>query len=86
MQTKQIETYSLYEFCQAVQEAVIEGYRFDFDSNERFPTQFGTLMVAGMIKVEQVKQESVVQEKEQEQPTEAQEEKPVAKPGRKPRG
>jgi hypothetical protein len=84
MQTKQIETYSLYEFCQAVQEAVIDGYRFDFDSNERFPTQFGTLMVAGMIKVEQVKQESVVQEPEQT--AEAQEEKPVVKLGRKPRG
>jgi hypothetical protein len=84
MQVKTIETYSLYEFCQDVQEAVIEGYRFDFDSNERFPTQFGTLMVAGMIKVEQVKQESVVQGPEQT--AEAQEEKPVVKLGRKPRG
>ena len=81
MQVKQIETYSLYEFCQAVEQAVLDGYRFDFESNERFPTQFGTLMVAGMIKVEQLKQESVVQE--QEQPTE---DKPVVKLGRKPRG
>lgn len=83
MQVKTIETYSLYEFCQAVQEAVIDGYRFDFNSNDKFPQAFGSLMTAGMVKVEaeEVKQESVVQEPEQ--PTE---DKPVVKPGRKPRG
>ena len=86
MQTKQIETYSLYEFCQAVQEAVIEGYRFDFNTNEKFPQSFGSLMTAGMVKAdaEEVKQESVV--KEPEQTAEVKEEKPVVKLGRKPRG
>lgn len=86
MQVKTIETYSLYEFCQAVQEAVIDGYRFDFNSNDYFPQAFGSLMTAGMVKAdaEEVKQESVVQEPEQT--VEAQEEKPVVKLGRKPRG
>lgn len=81
MQVKQIETYSLYEFCQAVEQAVIDGYRFDFESNERFPTQFGTLMVAGMVKVEEPEQEPVPIEVMQ-----VTEDKPVVKPGRKPRG
>jgi hypothetical protein len=91
MQVKTIETYSLYEFCQAVQEAVIEGYRFDFDTNDKFPQAFGSLMTAGMVKAENIKQEPVgelVGEAEDfVQPTEqVQEEKPVVKPGRKPRG
>jgi len=54
MEIKRIETYSLYEFCKAVQEAVVEGWRFDFDSNELFPTAFGTMLVAGMVKPESV--------------------------------
>ena len=52
MQTKRIETYSLFEFCQAVQESVIEGWRFDFNSNELFPTAFGSMLVTGMVKAE----------------------------------
>lgn len=52
MEIKRIETYSLYEFCKAVQEAVVEGWRFDFESNELFPTAFGTMLVAGMVKAE----------------------------------
>lgn len=50
MEIKKIETYSLYEFCQAVQQAVIEGWRFDFNSNELFPTMFGSMLVTGMVK------------------------------------
>ena len=49
---KRIETYSLYEFCKEVQEAVLSGWRFDFDSNEHFPTAFGSMVVAGMVKAE----------------------------------
>ena len=52
MEIKRIETYSLYEFCQAVQQAVIEGWRFDFESNELFPTAFGSMLVTGMVKAE----------------------------------
>jgi len=47
--TKKIEAYSLFEFCQLVQESLLQGYRFDFDSNDNFPTAFGSLLVAGMV-------------------------------------
>lgn len=49
MSTLKIEAYSLFEFCQQVQKAILEGFRFDFDSNEHFPTAFGSLLVAGLV-------------------------------------
>lgn len=52
MEIKKIETYSLYEFCEKIQQAVIEGWRFDFNSNDLFPTAFGSMLVAGMVKAE----------------------------------
>jgi len=56
MEIKRIETYSLYEFCQAVQQSVIEGWRFDFESNENFPVSYGSMLVTGMVKKPEVKQ------------------------------
>ena len=50
MEIKKIETYSLYEFCDKVQQSIIEGWRFDFESNELFPTAFGSMLVTGMVK------------------------------------
>ena len=50
MEIKKIETYSLYEFCEKVQQSIIEGWRFDFESNELFPTAFGSMLVTGMVK------------------------------------
>lgn len=85
MQVKTIETYSLYEFCQAVEQAVIDGYRFDFDSNSRFPQAFGSLMTAGMIKVSELKAEELGQEIVAAEVQQVIEDKPVVKPGRKPR-
>ena len=85
MQVKQIETYSLYEFCQAVEQAVLDGYRFDFDSNSRFPKAFGSLMTAGMIKVSELKAEEPEQEIVAAEVQQVIEDKPVVKPGRKPR-
>ena len=85
MQVKQIETYSLYEFCQAVEQAVIDGYRFDFESNERFPQAFGSLMTAGMVKVSEIKAEESGQEIVAAEVQQVTEDKPVVKPGRKPR-
>lgn len=66
MEIKKIETYSLYEFCQAVQQSIIEGWRFDFESNELFPTAFGSMLVTGMVKTgdklpDQPKVETVVE-------------------------
>ncbi len=51
METKRIETYSLFEFCQKIQEAIIEGWRFDFEGVDNFPTAYGTMVTAGMINV-----------------------------------
>jgi hypothetical protein len=65
MEIKRIETYSLYEFCQAVQQSIIEGWRFDFDSNELFPTAFGSMLVTGMVKAEE-KPQSLEQETAQD--------------------
>jgi hypothetical protein len=53
MEIKKIETYSLYEFCQVVQQSVIDGWRFDFESNELFPTAFGSMLVTGMVKTDE---------------------------------
>ena len=50
MEIKKIETYSLYEFCEKVQQSIIEGWRFDFEINELFPTAFGSMLVTGMVK------------------------------------
>jgi hypothetical protein len=60
MQIKKIETYSLYEFCQTVEQAVTEGWRFDFNSNELFPTMFGSMLVAGMVKAEEQAEDTQV--------------------------
>ena len=85
MQVKQIETYSLYEFCQAVEQAVLDGYRFDFDSNSRFPQAFGSLMTAGMVKVSELKAEESGQDIVAAEVQQVIEDKPVVKLGRKPR-
>ena len=71
MQVKKIEAYSLYEFCSLVQDAIAEGYKFDFMSNANFPTAFGSLLVCGMVQ-------------EVEDLTEDIENSP-AKPGRRPK-
>lgn len=97
MQTKEIktiETYSLYEFCKAVQEAVQEGYVFDFDSNDLFPQAFGSLMTAGMVKYnevevnEEAKQEleAVEQLIQRSEANITAKDNPAVKAGRKPRG
>lgn len=41
MKTLTIECYDFPEFCKRMQDAIQEGYEFDFESNERFPTSFG---------------------------------------------
>ena len=99
MQVKEVTSYSFYEFCRDAQEAILQGYRFDFESNERFPQAFGSLMTAGMIKVneeqlvtdalEQIYSDEMAQvyaeEQAAQEPELKSEVKPVVKPGRKPR-
>ena len=84
MQVKEVTSYSFYEFCRDAQEAILQGYRFDFDSNANFPQQFGSMLTAILVKEENIKKEpagelvGVAAEFELE-------DKPAVKPGRKPR-
>ena len=82
MQTKRIETYSLFEFCQSVQESIVDGWRFDFDSNELFPTAYGSMLVTGMVKSEEV---DVEPEDNTEEVSMEPEEVQQVKRGRKPK-
>ena len=84
MQVKEVTSYSFYEFCRDAQEAILQGYRFDFDSNTNFPQQFGSMLTAILVKEENIKKEPVgelVGAAVEFEP----EDKPVVKPGRKPR-
>lgn len=49
-EVKRIESYSLLEFAEKVQEAVLEGYRLDVGSNENAPISFGSFQTCGMVK------------------------------------
>lgn len=63
MEIKRIETYSLFEFCQTVQQNIQDGWVFDFESNENFPTAYGSMLVAGLVKTApktEVKTEEVI--------------------------
>lgn len=78
MEIKKIETYSLYEFCEKVQQSIIEGWRFDFESNELFPTAFGSMLVTGMVKTgEKLPEQARVQTAEVEVEVETEVEKLV---------
>lgn len=64
---KRIESYGLYDFCQDVQAAFKEGYVFDFDTNENFPTAYGTMLTCGLVKAgKKVETEETVAQTEQE--------------------
>jgi uncharacterized membrane protein YhiD involved in acid resistance len=67
---KRIESYGLYDFCQDVQEAFKEGYVFDFDTNENFPTAYGTMLTCGLVKASKKVEEKVEETAETEQSSE----------------
>lgn len=52
MKTKHIEQYSFHEFLVSFQEAVIEGYRVDIETNEHFPQKYGDYLSAVLVKEE----------------------------------
>ena len=47
---KRIESYSLLEFAEKLQEAFLEGYRLDIGSNENAPISFGSFQTCGMVR------------------------------------
>ena len=46
----QVQEFSLFEFCQRIQELIQQGYSFDFNNNDRFPMSYGSLITAGLVK------------------------------------
>jgi len=58
---KRIESYGLYDFCQDIEAAFKEGYVFDFDTNENFPTAYGTMLTCGLVKAGKKVKETVAQ-------------------------
>lgn len=73
VQEIQIEAYSLFEFCQKVQENILNGFKFDFESNARFPTAFGTLLVCGMVKSSEQEDDKVKSSEEEDEKEEVKE-------------
>lgn len=62
-----IEAYSFAEFLTEFQEAVLQGFRLDLDSNENFPQKFGDHLYAILVPsdaFEIVAEEEVVSEPE----------------------
>ena len=47
---KHLNEYSFADFLREFQEAVLEGYRLDLESNERFPQKFGSHLSAILVK------------------------------------
>lgn len=63
---KRIESYGLYDFCQDIEAAHKEGYVFDFDTNENFPTAYGSMFTCGLVKAsKEVEAEETVPQTEQ---------------------
>jgi hypothetical protein len=59
---KRIESYGLFDFCKDIEAALTEGYVFDFDTNENFPTAYGSMFTCGLVKAgEEVETESEVE-------------------------
>lgn len=52
MQTKHIEQYSFHEFLVSFQEAVLEGYRVDIETNEHFPQKYGDYLSAVLVRAQ----------------------------------
>jgi hypothetical protein len=78
----QIQEYSLIDFLQEVQKYVIDGYRIDFETNEGYPQQLGTIYLAQLVPQVFPMTNSVVVPEETEVATEV---TTTSKPGRKPK-
>jgi len=60
---KEIQTYGFDEFCKLAQDLLSQGFKFDFEDNQHYPTSFGTFYSAVMIKqAEAIKQVQKVAE------------------------
>lgn len=55
-ETKTIEAYTLADFCKLSQDLILEGWKFDLESNAGYPSAFGTFFSATMIKQAEILQ------------------------------
>jgi len=62
MKELKISEYSFHDFLSAFQQAVIDGFRLDLDSNERFPQKYGSHMEVTMVVPEAVLPQAVFTE------------------------
>ena len=51
---KLINEYTFANFLEAFQNAVLEGYRLDLDSNRLYPQKFGSHLYVGLVKADEV--------------------------------
>ena len=49
-QIKEINEYGFDSFCRTMQDALKDGWVFDFDNNAGYPTSFGTFYTAVLVK------------------------------------
>lgn len=82
MSILRIQAFTFLDFMQEVQNAVIAGYRLDFESNDNCPQRFGNTYEAGMLKQEDVIVEQVLTD---EEPAEVKQEEPKAKTASRPK-
>lgn len=48
-QTINIVAHSLYDFCKDIQDAFLQGYRFDLDKSEYAPISYGHMQTCTMV-------------------------------------
>ena len=58
-ESTQVAEYGLVSFCQAIKEAIDEGYDFDFNVNEGVPQNFGGFFEVKLFKDKVIAKESV---------------------------
>jgi len=76
---KRVEDYSLATWLEQVQECIQDGYEFDMESNEGFPTQIGSVYTCLMKPKVQKVAPSASEEEKQEVPV-SPEDEPVVQP------
>jgi hypothetical protein len=49
-----VEEYSFHEFLSSFQEAVLEGYRLDLETNDNFPVKYGDFLTVVLVEAKPV--------------------------------
>lgn len=57
-QIKEINEYGFDSFCRTMQDALKDGWVFDFENNAGYPTSFGTFYTAVLVKQQEALKEA----------------------------